>query len=63
MITVTISRKELLENHACSSGLALFDAIAALQSPDDPRRLKRIRIKWSPLCDAWLAVEARSFVQ
>ena len=62
MITVTIRRSELVKHGACASGLALFDSIAALQSADDPRRLRRIRIPWCELADAWLAVGASGFV-
>jgi hypothetical protein len=43
MITVSIWRKTLVRLHACGDGIELFDRIAAMQSLDDPRRLKRPR--------------------
>lgn len=50
MISVSIWRKTLVANCACSAGLALFDAIAAQQPESDPRRLRRIRIsRWTAL--------------
>ncbi len=58
MITVTIYRKTLTSRDACTSGLALYDQIAALLPESDARRGRRIRIaKWTPLqsipADAW----------
>ena len=50
MISVSIWRKTLVANHACSEGLVLFDDIAAQQPESDPRRLRRIRIpRWTTL--------------
>ena len=54
MITVTIHRKTLERNEACSEGLALFDAIASLQSKSDPKRRARIKVRhWTPLHSVW----------
>ena len=44
MITVTIWRKTLVRHGACEAGLALFDAIAAMQPESDSHRLRRIRL-------------------
>lgn len=61
MITVTISRRALKRAKACKDGLALFDRIAAMQPADDAKRLRRIKVRWTPLAEVWLAVSAPSF--
>ena len=62
MITVSIWRKTLVRLRACGDGIELFDRIATMQSLDDPRRLKRIRIQWSPLAEVWLSRDASGHV-
>jgi len=57
VITVTIHRTTLVRHNACAEGLALFDAIAALQPESDPRRLERIKVRhWTPLHSLWAIV-------
>ena len=55
---VTVTRKELIANGACPSGLAMHAAIVALQG-----RKHSVHVPtWTPLHDAWLAVAQPSFV-
>jgi uncharacterized protein YjbI with pentapeptide repeats len=55
MITVTLYRSDLIRNQACSDSLKIFDAIAGMQSVDDVRRDRRIKVRWSPLHRVWLS--------
>lgn len=61
MITVTIHRRTLVEHDACAEGLALYDAIAAMQPETDARRHKRIKIaNWTPLHSVWAIAAGHS---
>ena len=53
MISVTLTRSELVQRGACESGIALFDAIA--------KRGKVCVKDWSPLHTVWLASAYGSF--
>ena len=62
MISVTIYRSTLVRLGACNAGLALYDAIAALQPESDARRGRRIRIaRWTPLHAVWIRCRYSSF--
>ncbi len=61
MITVTIHRSELERAGACADGLALYDAIAAMQPETDARRGKRLKVRWTPLHRVWLSAAYPSF--
>jgi len=62
MISVTIYRSRLVALGACEEGLALYDAIAALQTESDPRRNRRVRIaRWTPLHAVWIRCQYPSF--
>jgi hypothetical protein len=62
MISVTIYRSKLVRLGVWEDGLALYDAIAALQPESDPRRSKRLRIaRWTPLHAIWLRSLNSSF--
>jgi uncharacterized protein YjbI with pentapeptide repeats len=51
---ITITRKQLTDLDACADGLAYFDTIA----PDGT-----LAFKWTPLAQAWLAVDAGKWVR
>jgi uncharacterized protein YjbI with pentapeptide repeats len=51
MITVTITRAQLVDLDACAEGLCLFDAVAALHG-----NLDEITIEWTQLSEVWFAV-------
>ena len=53
MITVTITRAELVRHNACDDGLALFDAMAAPGGT--------ITVDWTPLHAIWSRVAFPSF--
>lgn len=62
MISVSIWRKTLVRLGACAEGLALFEAIAAMQPASDNLRLKRIRVaRWTPLHAVWIRARYPSF--
>jgi uncharacterized protein YjbI with pentapeptide repeats len=61
MILVTISRTSLVAEQACAEGLALFDAIAGMQSSGDPKRLQRIKVRWTRLHRVWLSAAYPQF--
>jgi len=55
MISVSLWRSALERHDACSEGMALFEAIAAMQPATDKLRTKRIRVKnWTLLHQFWL---------
>lgn len=54
-ITVSLWRAALVRLGAPAAHLTLFDALAAFQPQADPRRLKRLRIRWTRLSQLWLA--------
>lgn len=56
MIYVYLSRKTLVRYEACSEGLALFDSLAKAQGRKD-----RVRVRWSPLAQVWLARDYPGF--
>jgi uncharacterized protein YjbI with pentapeptide repeats len=60
-ITVSLWRCTLVKHRACDEGLAAFDAIASLQPESDTRRLRRVRVYWTPLHAVWLAAAMPSF--
>ena len=69
MISITLTRGVLTHPHrnACSEGLALFDAILAAQTErriaSGKRPLNRLRVRWTPLAQLWLARDASGFSQ
>jgi len=61
VILLTIRRKDLVTAGACKEGLALYDAIAAMQQETDARRGKRIKVRWTRLHRLWIATAYPSF--
>lgn len=60
-ISVSLWRGALTRLDAPAEHLALFDQMAALQPPSDPRRHKRLRLRWTRLSQLWLATSHREF--
>jgi len=55
MITVKITRAELVRHGACEGGLALFDRACELGG------VECLEMEWTPLHDVWLAVVHSDF--
>jgi len=56
-ITVTITLADLQRHDACVEGIALWRSIATRS----PKGRLRVRVKWTPLHDVWLAVAYPGF--
>jgi hypothetical protein len=61
VILVTIRRSDLVKAGACSRGLALYDAIAALQPESDRLRARRVKVRWTRTHRVWLATVYPNF--
>ena len=51
-VYVWLDRTTLVQHGACPDGLAVFDALSALQA----RPGGRVRIRWDPLTEVWSRV-------
>ena len=61
MISVSVSREELVRHGACEKGLTLFDRVLALCGPKSRAKGRIFVREWTPLHWVWLMVNHCGF--